>query len=152
MEDSTSVLLPKGRKNIGEDLLATALRETYEETGVRVSVMPLRVATRATPTADMQLNSDGASPEVTSTVTNCEPVAVTSYPDLYTGAFKIVFWFAAKGDSTEAPAEGTKEAWEGGLKLKWVDARAASGMMPFSVDGDVIEKVLTDMRKSGYDI
>ncbi len=40
--------LPKGRKNIGEDLRAAAFRETFEETGVRAVPLPLKIATRAT--------------------------------------------------------------------------------------------------------
>ena len=40
--------LPKGRKNIGEDLHSAALRETYEETGVPASLLPLMVQTRST--------------------------------------------------------------------------------------------------------
>lgn len=40
--------LPKGRKNIGEDLQSAALRETYEETGVRASLLAMKIHTRAT--------------------------------------------------------------------------------------------------------
>ncbi len=40
--------LPKGRKNIGEGMLDGAIRETYEETGVRVHPLPLKISTRAT--------------------------------------------------------------------------------------------------------
>ncbi|OAA62483.1 nudix hydrolase [Niveomyces insectorum RCEF 264] len=40
--------LPKGRKNIGEDLHAAALRETYEETGVHAALLRLKIRTRST--------------------------------------------------------------------------------------------------------
>lgn len=40
--------LPKGRKDIGETLHSAALRETYEETGVRASLFPLLIQTRCT--------------------------------------------------------------------------------------------------------
>ncbi|KAB5562691.1 hypothetical protein GE09DRAFT_1056490 [Coniochaeta sp. 2T2.1] len=44
--------LPKGRKNIGEDMLSAAMRETYEETGVKATPLRLKIATRATPPSD----------------------------------------------------------------------------------------------------
>ncbi|KAH7157502.1 hypothetical protein B0J13DRAFT_171425 [Dactylonectria estremocensis] len=147
------VQLPKGRKNIGEDLLATALRETHEETGVRFSALPLKVATRATPTPEMAESFvPGENPDVTEGLLNCEVSSVCSYPCIYTGAFKVVFWFAAQGNSTDIPEEGTKESWEEHTVMEWVDAHEAAGMMSFKADRDVIEKVLSDMRHSGYDI
>ncbi|KAM5346546.1 hypothetical protein ACJ41O_009551 [Fusarium nematophilum] len=145
--------LPKGRKNINEDLLAAALRETYEETGLRAAALPLKVATRATPAPDMLGSFPvGENPDVTDELLNCEVSSVCAYPCVYTGAFKMVFWFAARADSAAVPEEGTRETWEENLKLEWVDAREAAGMMAFKSNGEVIEKVLADMRNSGYDI
>ncbi|KAI0673133.1 hypothetical protein C8Q78DRAFT_930406, partial [Trametes maxima] len=39
--------LPKGRKDVGESLEQTALREAYEESGLRVSFLPLIMPTNA---------------------------------------------------------------------------------------------------------
>jgi len=39
--------LPKGRKDIGESLETTALREAYEESGYQVGFLPLWIPTRA---------------------------------------------------------------------------------------------------------
>ena len=50
--------LPKGRKNIGEDMLSAAMRETYEETGVVAQPLRLKIATRATPPTDHSPASD----------------------------------------------------------------------------------------------
>lgn len=143
--------LPKGRKNISEDLLTAALRETYEETGVPFTALPLKVATRATLPKGM-VCEQGKNPEVTESVFNCEPSSVCVYPCIYTGAWKTVFWFAAQGDSIVKPVEGTMESWEEDCVLEWVDAKDAVDMMSFEADGNVIKKVLADMRESGYDI
>lgn len=143
--------LPKGRKNIGEDIHAAALRETYEETGIRFAPMPLLVRTRATPVEGTV--GDGTAPgDVTGDMMNCEPSSVCSYVCKGTGAFKIVFWYAAQGSALDEPDEGLKEAWEESLVLEWVDAREAAGRMSWEADGRVVAKVLDDMRASGYDI
>ncbi|KAK7420648.1 hypothetical protein QQX98_002643 [Neonectria punicea] len=138
------VQLPKGRKNIAEDLLAAALRETYKETGGR---HPRHALAR-----HGRRPGSGPGSELTEGLLNCELSSVCSYPCIYTGAFKIVFWFAAQGNSADVPDDGTKESWEEDVVLEWVDVREAAGMMSFKVDGDVIEKVLADMRNSSYDI
>lgn len=171
--------LPKGRKNIGEDIKTTAFRETREETGLDVVPLPLKVATRATPTEGLLLKCDAEkasedhviTPEdewedvddagetttksnagLTDWVTNCEPIAITTYRCEMTLAFKVIFWYAARANSMEITQQHTKEPWEQGYQLKWVDARDAGVQMTFEADGQAIEKALSDMRRSGYDI
>lgn len=156
--------LPKGRKNIGESHSDAALREAYEETGVKCKPLPLLVPTRATVPAahaTLELNPSENTPDVasqtdnidvTDTVINTEPVAICTYPCVFTGAFKLVFWYAAAADSTAAPDPGTKEPWEADLELTWAPAREAGARMTFAADGEVVGKVLADMRRSGYDI
>jgi 8-oxo-dGTP pyrophosphatase MutT (NUDIX family) len=147
--------LPKGRKNINEEFAATALREAYEETGIRVTPLPLKIATRATPTEDMlhlvRKDEDGHPEDVTSAVPNCEPLAVCYHRCSSTLAYKLVFWYAAQGDSVLKRAEGTMEVWEH-FQVEWVDARSAAGTMTMAADGEVIDKLLCDMVASGYDI
>jgi 8-oxo-dGTP pyrophosphatase MutT (NUDIX family) len=151
------------------------VRETYEETGIRFQALPLKISTRATkpsyPTTaednngiiqpEFQAEGDeysSSNPDIilsTTTITtvpNTEPLALCSYPCLYTGTFKLVFWFAAQADSRTRPHEGTRETWEEDMKLEWVDAGSAAGMMTFRMDEEVVEKALEDMRRSGYDI
>ncbi|KND89847.1 hypothetical protein TOPH_05444 [Tolypocladium ophioglossoides CBS 100239] len=149
--------LPKGRKNIGEDLLAAALRETHEETGLVVEALPLRVATRATPSqalldAHAHIEARPNVGDVTDWLPSCEPLAVCAYRCDGTLASKLVFWYAARGDSTATPRTDTREPWEQHLQLEWVDARHAAARMTHAADAQVVEKALADMRRSGYDI
>ncbi|GKT58345.1 NUDIX domain-containing protein [Colletotrichum tofieldiae] len=105
--------LPKGRKEIGEDLLAAALRETREETGLTIEALPLKVVTRATPAPALQGTfSVGRNPDVTDGLLNCEASSVCVYPCIYTGALKIVLWFAARADSREIPQDVTQAPWD----------------------------------------
>lgn len=147
--------LPKGRKNIYEDLLAAAVRETCEETGLSFSPMPLKVATRATPTAEMMDKDKSMSvgPNgLTEGFPNCEASSVCIYRCRTTQCLKMVFWFAAQGDSNQMPDTSRRETWEQGFEIQWVDAREAASRMDTAADASVIEKVLEDMRNTGYDI
>ncbi|EFY93028.1 hypothetical protein J3458_009455 [Metarhizium acridum] len=154
--DTRITQLPKGRKNIGEDIHAAALREAHEETGIPVTPLALKVATRATPTEDMlplvARTPDGFPEDVTTAVPNCEPVAVCHHRCSGTLAYKLVFWYVAQGDSSLRPVDGTKEAWEEHYQVEWVDARAAAARMSVAADGEVIQKAVEDMVASGYDI
>lgn len=96
-------LLPKGRKNIGESLAEAAVRETYEETGYRCSLMRLTMCTRAT------LGND-AEDVVREVSGVCEPLMVS----LREGAAgqKLVFWYVAQVDESKERTEGTQKANE----------------------------------------
>lgn len=146
---SSYIHLPKGRKNISEDLLATALREGYEETGVVFTALPLRVATRATP-LPTDGGGGGENPGLTTEVLNCEASSVATRLYADTGVWKMVFWFAAQGDSSVEPVLGTKEPWEEHHVLEWVDASEAAGLMTFEDDAEAVRKVLADVRRTGY--
>ncbi|KAE9568185.1 hypothetical protein CGCF415_v004462 [Colletotrichum fructicola] len=137
--------LPKGRKNIGEDLLAAALRETREETGVVVTPIPLQIRTRATPA-----DAPPGAPDITEETDSTEPVAVCHYPDPNSGAMKMVFYFVVEGRSGLAP-----NGWTGEDRSKfdiiWVDFAEAADKLAFKEDGMVVTKALEDLRVSGYD-
>jgi 8-oxo-dGTP pyrophosphatase MutT (NUDIX family) len=90
------ILLPKGRKNIGETLEDAAKREIYEETGVQVTLLPLQIPTLATPGAAAK-QSYGFS---------TEPVALSQRIS-NGGVLKIIFWFVAQGNSMVAHDVGT---------------------------------------------
>ncbi|KAK1976791.1 NUDIX domain-containing protein [Colletotrichum cereale] len=138
--------LPKGRKNIGEDLLAAALRETLEETGIAARPVTLRLQTRATP-----VGGPPGAPEVSEEVVDTEPVAVCHYPDPASGAMKMVFYFVAEGSCDVAP-EGWTEEDRVKFDVVWADVAEAADKLAFKEDGMVVEKALEDLRTSGYNV
>ncbi|TQN75205.1 Diadenosine hexaphosphate hydrolase [Colletotrichum shisoi] len=138
--------LPKGRKDIGEDLLAAALRETREETGVVARAITLRLRTRATPKG-----GPPGAPEVSEEVVDTEPVAVCHYPDPASGAMKMVFYFVAEGSCDLAQGGWTGED-RAKFDVVWVDVAAAADKLAFKEDGMVVDKALEDLRASGYDV
>lgn len=87
---------PKGRKDVGERLEDTAIRETYEETGLSCHLLPLPVPTRAT---QGNVAGDGETNVV-------EPVACSlrSAGDVQ----KIIYWFVAVVDDDQPAMSGTQ--------------------------------------------
>lgn len=148
---SKPIHLPRGTKNINEDLLTAALRESYEETGIPFHPLPLKIATRAWPTARLNFE-DGVDPDVAEDVLNCEPSSVCVEEVEGTGRVKIVFWFAARGDAGVSGESVGRDPWVHGMEVLWVGYREAVEMMTWESDKRVIEKVLEDMRNSGYDV
>ncbi|KAH8882624.1 hypothetical protein GQ53DRAFT_665309 [Thozetella sp. PMI_491] len=142
--------LPKGRKNIGEGFLEGAIRETYEETGVRVKPLPLKISTRATQPATEIV---GKSPQVTHGVVNTEFVGAVHYPDPQSDApaIKSMFYFAAESDSTVPPDRGTSEAYEK-LDTHWLPVAEVPGKLRFQAEIGVVQKALRDAINFGYQI
>lgn len=154
--------LPKGRKNIGEDMLSTALRETYEETGVTATPLRLKIATRATPPSYDGTESKpdcGASPnetckcEVTEGRLSTEFMGCCRYPDPQSSipTMKVVFFFAATADSTTPRGKGTLEDRER-LVPVWTKASDAACTLRFKAESEIVRKALEDARRSGYPI
>lgn len=127
------IFLPKGRKNIGESLEDAAVRETHEETGFRVAILPLRIPTLATPgTAVGQPNE-----------LNTEPIAF-SQRLTDNNTLKLIFWFSAKGDSTATPELGTQEEGEDFDPI-WVDLNSAIETLTFADDRRIAERFISLM-------
>ncbi|KFH42881.1 Diadenosine hexaphosphate hydrolase-like protein [Hapsidospora chrysogenum ATCC 11550] len=77
-------LPPKGRKDLGESLEHAATRETFEETGIPVQLLPVNLETLATLPPSMQGDD--------------RPRAVT----------ELLCRFSEGGDSASIPDEGTQ--------------------------------------------
>jgi 8-oxo-dGTP pyrophosphatase MutT (NUDIX family) len=129
-------LLPKGRKNIGETLEQAALRETFEETGYDVKLLPISIKTLATVPASEDKE------EKISSIT--EPVAVQQRTTKE-GTLKIIFWFAASGNSTEKQKERTHQEDEE-FDTVWVPAGDVARVLCWEDDRKIAEEVLRILR------
>ncbi len=123
--------LPKGRKNIGESLHQTALRETYEETGIPVDLLPVEMETLAT------VPSDTPASDLARYVT--EPIAVAQR--VTEGKLKIIFWYVAQGDSEKARVEGTQQEGEE-FDTVWVPFDEVASTLSFEDDKQVADRAV----------
>jgi 8-oxo-dGTP pyrophosphatase MutT (NUDIX family) len=112
-------LLPKGRKDRGECVPATAIRETFEETGYPCRQLPLDMVTRA-PAATAQTKD---APEC---VRACEePFMLTLRRT--TNARTTVNGSASGGSTSSTSASAEEDVGNGGVKLIWWYAGVCTG-------------------------
>lgn len=138
--ESNEYLLPKGRKNTSETLESAAKRETFEETGIRCELLPHTFPHLAPLSNEGEKSADGGKPLST------EPIAVQQRVSM--GAWKVIFWFIAKADSTIPKVEGTQEVYEL-YDTVWADAASAPGMMSREGDGEIVTKAIDTVLGKG---
>lgn len=100
-------LLPKGRKNVGEPIPETAVREVLEETGCQCSLWPLKMPTRGTPPDDL-----GSVPDVSRVVECCEPIAIQQRRTKH-GHQKLIFWYIARVRTPYLPRNAVADSEPG---------------------------------------
>ncbi|KAJ3534728.1 hypothetical protein NM208_g7426 [Fusarium decemcellulare] len=130
-------LLPKGHKDVGEALEQTAKRETFEETGIPVELLPVDIDTLATLPSTMRTKYRPRA------VT--EPIAV-SQRVTKGGVLKIIFWYVAVADSTVARQEGTQQEGED-FDTIWADFDHVGSTLSFDDDRRIAEKAVTAVRR-----
>ncbi|KAL2255949.1 hypothetical protein VTK26DRAFT_2442 [Humicola hyalothermophila] len=145
--------LPKGRRNMDESMFDAAVRETYEETGFRVTPLELEIATRATPSKTEGSGPVRKSPDVIEGYRSKEFIGACLSPDPQsdTEALKIVYYYAAMADSTAAPDTDTQEEWED-LKAKWIPLSEVASTLRFVAEVKTVMKAVEDIKNSGYTI
>jgi 8-oxo-dGTP pyrophosphatase MutT (NUDIX family) len=137
-------LLPKGRRNIGETLEQAALRETFEETGYNVKLLPLSsIETLATVPASEDEEGEKAGGPIT------EPVAVQQRMTKEGGTLKIIFWFAASGDSTADQKERQNHQEDEEFDSLWVPAGDVARVLSYEDDRKIAEEALRAVRSEG---
>jgi len=135
-------MLPKGRKDVGEPLEATAMRETYEETGLRCKLLPHSLPSLAT----APINQDGVTSISKQT---SEPFAVNQRVTV-DGTLKIIFWYLAMADSTAVKAEDTQMEGED-FETLWIDEGKVIGTLTFKEDQAIANRVIEEVFRKGLE-
>ncbi|PYI01318.1 hypothetical protein BO78DRAFT_433769 [Aspergillus sclerotiicarbonarius CBS 121057] len=144
------IYFPKGRKNINESLPDAALRETYEETGFRVSLLSLpniSTPTVPVPIPDLAGKCNQSGNSTQGGCASTEPIAVTQRV-LSDNTVKIIFWFAAEGDSMAKAETGTQEEGEE-FEAGWVGWDDVQGVLTFEDDRRLAGWVVAAARQLG---
>ena len=129
-------LLPKGRKDRGETIERTAVRETYEETGYPCRLWPQRMPTRA----PVPGSAGDAGHGMVIGDALVEPIAVT-IRDLVKGDIKMIFWYIALVEEGIQKVEGTQMENEN-FESVFMQADEAVRQMTFDSDRDIVKKAL----------
>jgi 8-oxo-dGTP pyrophosphatase MutT (NUDIX family) len=136
MRKNGEYMLPKGRKDVGESLEATALRETYEETGIKAQLLPVAIDSQATSTQGQD------RPKAIT-----EPIAVSQR--MTQGGLKIIFWYVGVADSTIPPVEGTQQENES-FQTVWVKFDEVESIISWEDDRRVAMKAVVAVLKEKF--
>lgn len=130
-------MLPKGRKDVGESLEDTALRETYEETGVKAQLLPVPIDSQAT-----SIQGQDRPKAIT------EPIAVSQR--MTQGGLKIIFWYVGMADSTIPPVEGTQQENEKDFEAVWVRFDEVESIVSWEDDRRIAMKAIVAVLKEQF--
>jgi len=133
-------LLPKGRKDQGESIETAALRETFEETGYKCELMPIRMATRAPAPGingeDTVVAADGITEPFATTVRDVGPER----------GVKIIWWYITRlKEGVTEKVENTQTEWEQFVS-SFVEADAAVSRLTYEDDRTLVRKALEIVR------
>ncbi|TFK30032.1 hypothetical protein FA15DRAFT_194021 [Coprinopsis marcescibilis] len=136
-------ILPKGRKDQGEPMHITAVRETYEETGYPCVLHPCNMPTRSPPPG-VELHPSA----VLEAENICEPFAMT-VRELKCGSLKTIWWFITwLKDNNAEKVVGTQMSSEQSYESSFRDIEAALQIMDATAFQEVLAKAVEIVQKS----
>lgn len=133
-------LLAKGRRRCGESRLEAALREVTEETGYQCQVLPVTMATRATPPVE-----SGHTPDVPRTFTRVtEPFSLQIRHLSEDSNIKLIWWFIAAVN--EAAEMNTERPGEEKFDVKFFNYKEALEKLTFQYDREILRNATELVR------
>ena len=142
-------LLPKGRKDRGESVEETALREVYEETGWKAVPFPATMYTRATvPDVEGSKLQQPDQPHLVSALST-EPFAITIRGNADNRNIKVIHWFIFTiADPECQQTYGTQMEGEGFDKAIFFEASQAIDTLSFHDDRELARGALEIVRNT----
>ncbi|KAF6764047.1 hypothetical protein DFP72DRAFT_787083, partial [Ephemerocybe angulata] len=140
---SNAWILPKGRKDQGESMATTAVRETYEETGYPCELFPCTIPTRS-PYPGKSLKPY----VILEAKDSVEPFYMT-VRELKDGSLKQVWWYITwlQGNSAEK-VEGVSMPSEEGYESEFVDVPRALEVFEGSFFKEIVIKAVDLVTKA----
>ena len=121
-----SLLLPKGRKDRGENLEVTATRETFEESGYPCQLINHNLATNA--------------PDTTGNASlHREPIAVQQR--MKDGVRKIILWYISQADASGTWKADTQEEGED-FETRWMPVEKAINSLTYDDDRKIATRAV----------
>jgi adenylylsulfate kinase-like enzyme len=145
LEGKREWLLPKGRKNVNETLLAAAVRETFEETGYHCSLMPLVMKTRATPLTITNEHIRDISRKISDI---SEPLMISLREIEATPTNqKIIFWYVTQIDE-QFPRQTNTQMMNENFEAKLVSVDEANRLLTYDDDKELVRTALELYRNT----
>ena len=136
-------ILAKGRRNCGEVIADTVIREVEEETGYRCRLLPVAMPTRAPPN-----NENGQLKDVPRLLSNITEPFFLQVRQLDDSNLKIIWWFIAAVD--EDWIDRIEQLGEQKFKAKFYQYAEALQKLSFENDRKMVRNAI-DIVKTTYD-
>ncbi|KAI9797548.1 MAG: hypothetical protein M1825_005976 [Sarcosagium campestre] len=134
-------ILPKGRRNLGESHHTTATRETTEETGMPCRLLPVNLASRVCPAADIDTKQLPDNARFFKRV--CEPIVLqTRYVE--EGDIKLIWWFVAAVNEGEPVSHHEKDKFD----VVFYSYDTALEKLTFRDDRELVKKAIEIVKST----
>ncbi|EIW56490.1 uncharacterized protein TRAVEDRAFT_73057 [Trametes versicolor FP-101664 SS1] len=132
--------LPKGRKDIGESLEQTALREAYEESGLRVTFMPLIIPTHAPSPPSSQNTLHKLLPSTEPIYIDMHKWSAGHFGRTDNGGEYLTFWYVGQIPENPELEADTRMPDEVGYQTHLVDYDQAMQLLAGTNLTDIVDK------------